>query len=54
MPVMSRIEAAFCRRGPWQTVTAKIVMPRVLHGQDLGGDVLDNGAVADLAEVPSS
>ena len=46
MPVMSKVEAAFCRSGPWQAFTAKVVMPWVLHGEDLAGDVLEIGAGA--------
>jgi len=46
MPVMSRVEAAFCRSGPWQAFTAKVVMPWVLHGEDLTGDVLEIGVGA--------
>lgn len=43
VPVMSKVEAAFCRSGPWQAFTAKVVMPWVLHGEDLAGDVLEIG-----------
>lgn len=32
MPVMSKVEAAFCRSGPWRGFTAKVVMPWVLRG----------------------
>lgn len=46
MPVMSKVEAAFCRSGPWQAFTAKVVMPWVLDGEDLAGDVLEIGAGA--------
>ena len=46
MPVMSKVEAAFCRSGPWQAFTAKVVMPWVLSGQDLTGDVLEIGVGA--------
>lgn len=44
MPVMSKVEAAFCRSGPWQAFTARVVMPWVLHGEDLAGSVLEVGA----------
>lgn len=46
MPVMSKVEAAFCRSAPWQAFTAQVVMPWVLRGQDLTGDVLEIGAGA--------
>lgn len=46
MPVMSKIEAAFCRSAPWRGFTARVVMPWVLRGQDLTGDVLEIGAGA--------
>lgn len=46
MPVMSRVEAAFCRSAPWRGFTARVVMPWVLHGHDLTGDVLEIGAGA--------
>lgn len=54
MPVMARVEAAICRSGPCQTVTAKIVMPWVLHGQHVAGNVPENGVFAGLAGVRSS
>lgn len=46
MPVMSKVEAAFCRSGPWQAFTARVVMPWVRHGEDLAGEVLEIGAGA--------
>lgn len=46
MPVMSRVEAVFCRSAPWRAFTARVVMPWVLHGQDLTGDVLEIGSGA--------
>lgn len=46
MPVMSKVEAAFCRSGPWRGFTARVVMPWVLRGEDLVGDVLEIGAGA--------
>lgn len=54
MPVMSRAEAAFCRSGPWQASTAKVVMPWVLHGEDLAGDVLEIGAGANTAVLAAA
>lgn len=44
MPVMSKVEAAFCRSAPWRGFTARVVMPWVLHGQELTGDVVEIGA----------
>ena len=46
MPVMSKVEAAFCRSAPWRGFTARVVTPWVLSGQDLTGDVLEVGAGA--------
>lgn len=46
MPVMSKVEAAFCRSRPWQAFTAKVVMPWVLSGESLAGDLLEIGAGA--------
>lgn len=46
MPVMSKVEAAFCRSAPWRGFTARVVLPWVLRGQDLTGDVLEVGAGA--------
>ena len=46
MPVMSKMEATFCCSRPWRSFTAKVVMPWVLRGEDLVGDVLEIGAGA--------
>ena len=46
MPVMSKVEATFCRSRAWRSFTAKVVMPWVLRGEDFVGDVLEIGAGA--------
>ena len=43
MPVMSSIESAFCRSGPWQFFAARTVLPWALDGYPLSGDVLEIG-----------
>lgn len=43
MPVMSTVERAFCRSGPWRGFARRTVLPWALHGQDLAGDVLEIG-----------
>jgi ubiquinone/menaquinone biosynthesis C-methylase UbiE len=51
MPVMSAVESAVCRSGPWRCATRRIVVPWVLDGRRLAGDVLEigggSGAMAD-------
>jgi ubiquinone/menaquinone biosynthesis C-methylase UbiE len=44
MPVMSAVESAVCRSGPWRYATRRIVLPWVLDGRRLAGDVLEIGA----------
>src|SRR3546814_13752174 len=44
MPVMSRVEAAFCRSAPWRAITGRFVVPWVLRGEDLAGAVLEIGS----------
>jgi len=53
MAVMSRIEAAFCRSAPWRAFTGRIVVPWVLRGEELVGDVLEigSGAGANAAVI---
>lgn len=43
MPVMSALEAAFCRSGPWRSFARRRVLPWALDGVDLRGDVLEIG-----------
>lgn len=51
MPVMSRIESAFCRSAPWGSFARRVVLPWALDGHQLIGDVLEigggSGAMAD-------
>ena len=51
MPVMSALEGAFCRSAPWRALARRTVLPRVLGGEELTGDVLEigggSGAMAD-------
>jgi ubiquinone/menaquinone biosynthesis C-methylase UbiE len=51
MPVMSAIEGAFCRSGPWRSFARRRVLPWALGGFNLQGDVLEigggSGAMAD-------
>lgn len=53
MPVMSKVEAAFCRSAPWRAFTGRIVVPWVLRGEDLAGEVLEigSGAGANAAVI---
>jgi SAM-dependent methyltransferase len=53
MPVMSRVEAAFCRSAPWRAFTGRVVVPWVLRGEDLAGEVLEigSGAGANAAVI---
>jgi SAM-dependent methyltransferase len=44
MPVMSRIEQAWCRSLPWRTFTRRVVFPWALESEDLHGDVLELGS----------
>lgn len=52
MPVMSKVERAFCRSAPWRGFTRRVVLPWVLGGTQLRGEVLEIGAGAGAnAEV---
>ena len=44
MPVMSRVERAFCRSAPWQSFTGRVVLPWILGDTDLRGRVLEIGS----------
>lgn len=52
MPIMSRAEQAFCRSAPWNLFARRAVVPWVLRGTTLTGDVLEigggSGAMAAL------
>lgn len=55
MPVMSRIEQAFCRSTPWRAFTRRTVVPWATGGHVLHGEVLElgtgSGAIAaDLVD----
>jgi SAM-dependent methyltransferase len=41
---MSQIEQAFCRSAPWRVFARRAVLPWVLAGAELRGDVLEIGA----------
>ena len=43
MPVMSRVESAFCRSAPWTEFARRAMVPWALHGERLQGDVLELG-----------
>ena len=43
MPVMSAIEAAFCRSAPWRALARRTVLPWALGGEELTGEVLEIG-----------
>lgn len=43
MPVMSSIEAAFCRSAPWRSLAKRVVLPWALGDTALRGDVLEAG-----------
>ena len=43
MPVMSAVESAFCRSGPWRSFARRRVLPWTLDGLELRGDVLEIG-----------
>lgn len=53
MPVMSKVEAAFCRSAPWRAFTGRVVVPWVLRGEELAGEVLEigSGAGANAAVI---
>ena len=48
MPVMSAIERAFCRSGPWRFLTRRVVVPWALDGIALNGEVLELGCGAGV------
>ena len=52
MPIMSRAEQAFCRSAPWNLFARRAVVPWVLRGTTLTGEVLEigggSGAMAAL------
>ena len=43
MPVMSSVERAFCRSGPWRYVAERYVLPWALDGVRATGQVLEIG-----------
>ena len=43
MPLMSAIEGAFCRSGPWRSYARRRVLPWALDGHRLAGQVLEIG-----------
>jgi SAM-dependent methyltransferase len=43
VPGMSRFESAFCRGAGWRAFSSRIVLPWVLQGERLGGDLLEIG-----------
>ena len=44
MPSMSSVEQAVCRSAPWRAFTRRVLLPWVLKGVRLDGDVLEIGA----------
>ena len=44
MPVMSRLEQAWCRSVPWRAFTGRVVFPWAIGHTDLDGDVLELGS----------
>lgn len=43
MPVMSRVEQAFCRSAPWRLFASRVVLPWALDRERLRGEVLELG-----------
>ena len=43
MPIMSTLESAFCRSGPWRSFARRTVLPWALDNHPLVGDVLEIG-----------
>jgi SAM-dependent methyltransferase len=43
MPIMSRAERTFCRSAPWNAFARRVVVPWVLRGTTLTGEVLEIG-----------
>jgi len=56
MPVMSTVEALFCRSIAWREFSARVVVPWALHGERLTGDVLEvgSGAGANAAALAAT
>ena len=55
MPVMSRVERAFCQSAPWRAFTRRTVVPWASRGHILHGEVLELGSgsgaiAADLVD----
>ena len=46
MPVMSRVEAGFCRSSAWALFARRAIVPWAVQGQPVAGDVLEIGAGA--------
>lgn len=46
MAVMSTVERWACTNGAWRSLTRRIILPWVVDGQDLAGEVLELGAGA--------
>ena len=44
MPAMSAIEAMVCRSAPWRSFASRVVLPWVLAGRELRGDLLELGS----------
>lgn len=43
MPIMSRAEAMMCRSAPWRSFAKWVVLPWVLAGEGLSGQILEIG-----------
>jgi len=54
MPSMSAIEAAFCRSAPWRTLARKSILPWVLPGVHLDGEVLELGGGSGAMAVATA
>ncbi len=44
MPAMSATEQAWCRSLPWRVFTRRVMLPWVMRGTQLSGDVLELGS----------
>jgi hypothetical protein len=44
MPSLSNFEQVVCRSGPWRAFARWVVLPWVLQGRRLRGDVLEVGS----------
>lgn len=52
MPAMSTVERAFCRSTPWRGFSSRVVVPWVLDGRTLTGNILELGTGSGaMAEV---